>query len=268
MNRFLAFLSAALLTAAPAWAAAENWQLNFEPGATTIQDKINDFHDMLLIIISAIVMLVLALLVWVILRYNHKTNPVPATFTHNRFWERMWTIIPLIILIVIAVPSFRLMYYQGRIPEPDLTIKVTGYQWYWGYEYPDHGIAFQSYMIPTKDLDPSKGQLRLLSTDNPVVVPVGANVQILVTASDVLHAWTVHGFGVKKDAVPGRLNETWFKVTRPGTYFGQCSEICGTGHAFMPIEVVALPQQDFDAWVEEAKTKFGDAGQPSVAMAE
>lgn len=267
MSRFLAFLSALFLAASPAWAAPQNWQMNFEPGATTIQAKINDFHDLLLVITGLIVLLVLVLLIWVIARYNHKSNPVPATFTHNRFWERMWTIIPIVILLIIAVPSFRLMYYQGIIPKPDLTIKVTGYQWYWGYEYPDQGLAFQSYMVPTKDL--KEGQLRLLATDNPVVVPVGANVQILVTSSDVIHSWTVHGFGVKKDAVPGRLNETWFKVTRPGTYYGQCSEICGTGHAFMPIEVHALPQDEFDAWVAEAKTKFGDAGSDaSVASAE
>ncbi len=269
MNRFFALLSA-FFVSSPAFAAESfPWQMNLGPSASTIQDKIISFHDMLLVIIFAITIFVLALLIWTIVRYNEKTNPVPAKFTHNRFFERLWTIIPVLILLVIAVPSFRLMYYQGKVPEPGLTIKITGYQWYWGYEYPDQEISFQSYMIPDKDIDKSKGQLRLLSTDNVVVVPVETNVQLLITATDVLHSWTIQNFGVKKDAVPGRLNETWFRATKTGTFYGQCSEICGTGHAFMPIEVRVVSQEEFDAWVEEAKVKFGSANaETHVASAE
>lgn len=271
MIRLFAFLSALFLSA-PASAAvghAEPWEINFQESASTIADKIHQFHFMLLIIITAITLLVLGLIVWVVIRYNHKANPVPATFTHNRFWERLWTIIPCLILAVVAVPSFGLMSYQGKVPEPDLTIKATGYQWYWGYEYPEQEISFQSYMIPEKDIDTTKGQVRLLSTDNAVVVPVGANVQLLTTAADVIHSWAMPAFGVKKDAVPGRLNETWFKATKPGIYYGQCSEICGTGHAYMPIEIHAVPQVEFDQWVEEAKTKFGAAATTTnVAFAE
>ncbi len=272
MIRLFAFLSALFMTTTPALAAtghAVPWQIDFQESASTIDEKIHSFHGLLLVIITAITLLVLGLLIWIVVRYNSKSNPVPATFTHNKFWERLWTIIPCIILIVIAIPSFGLMAYQGKVPEPDLTIKATGYQWYWGYEYPEQEITFQSYMIPEKDIDPAKGQLRLLSTDNPVVVPVGANVQILTTAADVIHSWAMPAFGVKKDAVPGRLNETWFKVTKPGVYYGQCSEICGTGHAYMPIEIHAVPQDEFDAWVEQAKAKFGAASSHiNVASAE
>lgn len=272
MIRIFAFLTA-LVMSSPAAAQQVGqphpWQLNFQDSASTVADKIHDFHHLLLVIISLITLLVLALLIWIIVRYNNKANPVAATFTHNKFWERLWTIIPCLILVVIAIPSFALMHYQGKVPEPDLTIKATGYQWYWGYEYPEQEISFQSYMIPEKDVDPSKGQVRLLSTDNPIVVPVGATVQILTTAADVIHSWTIPAFGVKKDAVPGRMNELWFKVTKPGVYYGQCSEICGTGHAYMPIEVHAVPQVEFDAWVEEAKTKFGAATTTTnVAFAE
>lgn len=258
MSRLFAFLSV-FLSAAPAMATPQPWQLSFGESASTIMDKIASFHDLLLVIITAIVIIVLGLLIWIIVRYNDHANPVPATFTHNKFWERLWTIIPVLILLVIAVPSFRLMYYQGQIPAPDLTIKVTGYQWYWGYEYPEQGISFSSYMIPEKEIDPGKGHVRLLSVDNPIYVPVGKNIQILTTAGDVIHAFALPNFGVKKDAVPGRTNETWFRATKTGTYYGQCSEICGTGHAYMPIELRVVSQEEFDAWVEEAKTKFGAA---------
>jgi len=200
--------------------------------------------------------LVLGLLIWIVVRYNDKSNPVPATFTHNKFWERLWTIVPVLILIVIAIPSFRLMYYEGKTPEPDVTIKVTGYQWYWGYEYPNEEISFLSYMIPEAEINKDAGQVRLLSVDNPVVVPVDSNIQILTTSADVIHAIALPAFGIKKDAVPGRLNETWFKATKIGTFYGQCSEICGTAHAYMPIEIKVVSKEDYAAWVAEAKLKF------------
>lgn len=271
MFRLFVFLSA-LLASSPAFAAlgrAVDREINFQDSGSTVADKIHSFHHLLLWIIVPITVLVLGLLIWIVVRYNEKANPVPATFTHNKFWERLWTLIPCLILVVIAVPSFRLMYYQGHVPVPDVTIKATGYQWYWGYEYPQQEISFSSYMIPEKEIDKSKGQIRLLSVDNPIYVPVGANVQILTTGADVIHSWTIPGFGVKKDAVPGRLNETWFKVTKPGIYYGQCSEICGTGHAYMPIEVHAVSQAEFDAWVVEAKAKFSAASKnTNVAYAE
>lgn len=249
-----------------------SWGLGLQEPAGVLATQINDFHNMLIYIISAITIFVFGLLVWIVVRYNAKANPVPSKTTHNTMLEVVWTVIPVIILIVIAVPSFKVLFSQGRIPEADMTIKVTGYQWYWGYEYPDQGgISFNAYMIPDKDIDPSKGQRRLLETDNEVVVPVDSVIRIQVTAADVIHAWTIPAFGVKKDAVPGRLNEAWFKVTKPGVYYGQCSEICGNGHAYMPIKVRAVSKEEFAKWADEAKTKFGSNTQSSnitVAKAE
>lgn len=236
---------------------ARDGQLGFQESASTVKDKIYEFHHLLLWIIGGITLFVLGLLMWVVIRYNDKVNPIPATFTHNKFWERTWTLVPVLILIVIAIPSFRLMYYQGQTPEPDITIKATGYQWYWGYDYLDEDISFLSYMIPEDEVDVSAGQVRLLSVDNPVVVPVNKNIQILTTAADVIHAIAIPSFGVKKDAIPGRINETWFKATRTGIFYGQCSEICGTGHAYMPIEIRVVTQEEYEAWLEEAKVEFG-----------
>jgi cytochrome c oxidase subunit 2 len=258
LKRFAFFLATLLVPAAAFADYPKSWELNLQPPAGPLSEQIYNFHHMLLWIISVIVVFVFLLLAWVIVRYNHKANPVPSTTTHNTMLEVVWTIIPVIILIVIAVPSFKVLFSQGRIPEADLTIKVTGYQWYWGYEYPDQGdISFNAYMIPEKDIDPSKGQKRLLETDNEVVVPVGKVIRVQVTGNDVIHAWTVPAFGIKKDAVPGRLNEAWFRVDQPGVYYGQCSEICGNGHAYMPIKVRAVTPEEFTAWVAQAKTKFG-----------
>jgi cytochrome c oxidase subunit 2 len=211
---------------------------------------------------------VLGLLLWVVFRYNAKANPVPSRTTHNVPLEIIWTIVPVIILIIIAVPSFKHLFYLGKTPETEMTLKVTGYQWYWGYEYPDHeGLAFESRMIEDKNIDESKGQRRLLSTDNVVYLPTDTNIQIIVTAADVLHSFTVPAFGIKKDAVPGRLNETWVRIDKPGTYFGQCSEICGTGHAYMPIEVRAVPKEEFAAWIEKAKKEFAQNNYQPLQMA-
>lgn len=257
LKRLSVFL-AALLTPAAAFADfPKSWELNLQPPAGPLAEQMVNFHTMLLWIISAIVLFVFALLVWIVIRYNHKRNPVPSTTTHNTLIEVIWTVIPVIILIVVAVPSFKVLFSQGRIPEADMTLKITGYQWYWGYEYPDQdGISFNAYMIPEKDIDPSKGQKRLLETDNEVVLPVGKTIRVQMTAADVIHAWTIPAFGVKKDAVPGRLNEAWFKIDKPGVYYGQCSEICGNGHSYMPIKVRAVTEAEFTAWVAEAKTKF------------
>jgi cytochrome c oxidase subunit 2 len=236
----------------------KSWGLNLQQSAGLLSDQIHDFHNLLLVIITAIVLFVLGLLIYVVVKFNAKNNPVPSTTTHNTLLEVVWTVIPVIILIVIAVPSFKVLFSQGRIPDADMTLKITGYQWYWGYEYPDHGgINFTANMIPDKEIDASKGQKRLLETDNEVVLPIDSVIRIQVTAADVIHAWTIPAFGVKKDAVPGRLNEAWFKVSKPGIYYGQCSEICGTNHAYMPIRVRAVTKDEFKVWTEQAKVKFG-----------
>ncbi len=246
------------LSTGPGLGIPASWELNFQKAASPIKAQIDSFHDMLLVIIFGISLFVLGLLVWVAIRYNEKANPVPSRTAHNTVIEVIWTIVPVIILIVIAVPSFKLLFASGKVPESEMTLKVTGYQWYWGYEYPDQdGIAFNAYMIPEKDIDPAKGQYRLLETDNEVVLPVDTTIRIQVTANDVIHSWAMPALGVKKDAVPGRLNETWVKIDTPGVYYGQCSEICGTGHAYMPIKIRAVPKAEFTAWVAEAKTKFG-----------
>lgn len=238
--------------------AAKPLQLGLREAASPQMERIVAFHDDLLMwIITAIVIFVTALLVWVVIRYNAKANPEPSKTTHHVMLEILWTVIPVVILIVIAVPSFKMLYYLDRTEEPELTLKVTGYQWYWGYEYQDHeGISFLSYMIPEDEIDESKGQKRLLSTDNSVVLPIDTNIQILITAADVIHAFTIPALGFKKDAVPGRMNETWVRIDKPGTYFGQCSEICGKDHAFMPIEIKAVTKEEFKQWLIEAKDKY------------
>lgn len=233
-------------------------QMGLMEAASSRMERITDFHNNLLMwIITAIVIFVMGLLFWVAIRYNRKKNPTPSKTTHNVLIEILWTAIPVLILIIIAIPSFKMLYYLERVEDPEMTVKVTGYQWYWGYEYVDHdNINFLSYMIPEDEVDPAKNQVRLLSTDNPVVLPIDTNIRFIVTAADVLHSFTVPPFGFKKDAVPGRLNETWVKIDKPGIYFGQCSEICGTNHAYMPIEIHAVTKEEFEEWLITAKEKF------------
>lgn len=235
-----------------------DWQINLQTAVTPVMERIHGFNDLLLIIITAIVLLVLVLLVVVALRFNERANPVPSKTSHNTLIEVIWTVLPVMILVIIAVPSFRLLHLQLNVPEADLTLKVTGHQWYWSYEYPDNGgFGFDSYMVPTKDLKP--GQPRLLAVDNEVVVPVNKNIRVQVTAADVIHSFAVPSFGIKIDALPGRLNETWFRATREGVYYGQCSELCGRDHAFMPIAVRVVSEKDFEAWLAQAKAKFASA---------
>jgi len=213
------------------------------------------FHDYMLVpIITAISVFVLFLLLYIIVRFRASNNKVASTTSHNTMLEVLWTLIPCLILIVIAVPSFKVLYSQDNIPKADVTIKAIGYQWYWGYEYPDEKIAFDSYMVAEKDLKP--GQPRLLAVDNEIVVPVNKVVKVLITANDVLHAWALPAFGVKRDAVPGRINETWFKADKTGTFYGQCSELCGIKHAFMPITVHVVTDEEYATWLEGAKQKF------------
>ena len=233
----------------------KNWQLGFQEAASQSMRDIVNFHDKLLLpIIVAISVFVLFLMAYACIRFRASRNPNPSTRTHNVAIEVLWTLIPCLILIVIAVPSFKTLYSQDRIPKADVTIKAIGYQWYWGYEYPDENIIFDSYMLEDKDL--KAGQPRLLAVDNVVVVPVNKVVKVLITANDVLHAWALPSFGVKRDAVPGRINETWFKAEKEGTFYGQCSELCGIKHAFMPIEVRVVSEQDYQEWLTDAKAKF------------
>jgi len=232
--------------------------LGFQEAATPIMEQIHAFHaDRLLPIIIAISIFVLALLVWVAVRYNTKSNPTPSRTTHNVALEIVWTAVPILLLLVIAVPSFAIIDKEDNLPEADVTIKAIGHQWYWSYEYPDfEGIAFDSYMVPDEELN---GRPRLLATDTHVVVPANTVVKVLITSEDVNHAWAIPAFGVKRDAIPGRINETWFKVEEPGLYYGQCSELCGIKHGFMPITVEVVSQEAFDAWVVEAKALYADA---------
>ena len=235
--------------------ASVNWQMGFNESVTTVMSDIVHLHDRILLpIIVAISVFVLFLLLYSIFKFRASKNPIPSKTSHNTFIEIMWTVIPCLILIVIAVPSFRLLYKQDIIPKADVTIKATGYQWYWGYEYPDQNIAFDANMIDTKNL--KSNQLRLLETDNHVVVPVNKVVKVLITANDVLHAWAVPSFGVKRDAVPGRINETWFKAEKEGVYYGQCSELCGSRHSFMPITVRVVSDKQYNEWLKESKIKF------------
>ena len=233
----------------------KDWQLGFQEAASETMRDIVNFHDKLLLpIIVAISVFVLFLMAYACIRFRESRNPNPSKRTHNVAVEVLWTLIPCLILIVIAVPSFKILYKQDAIPKADLTIKAIGYQWYWGYEYPDENIIFESYMIEEKDL--AADQPRLLAVDNEVVVPVGKVIKVLITANDVLHAWALPSFGVKRDAVPGRINETWFKAEKVGTYYGQCSELCGIKHAFMPITVKVVSEEEYQEWLSEARVKF------------
>ncbi|MEM8878710.1 MAG: cytochrome c oxidase subunit II [Pseudomonadota bacterium] len=237
------------------------WQLGFQEAATPVKEAIHSFHNFILAIITVITLFVLGLLIYVMLRFNAKANPTPSKTSHNTMIEVVWTVVPVIILVVIAIPSFRLLYLEQTIPEADITIKTTGYQWYWSYEYPDQdGMIFDSIMLRDDEL--AEGQPRLLAVDNPMVVPVGATVKMLVTAGDVLHNWAMPAFGVKMDAVPGRLNETWFRAEKVGVYYGQCSELCGRDHAFMPIEVRVVSQEEYALWLDDAKTRFATNPSP------
>ncbi len=242
---------------------AAPWQLGLQRPVTPVMERLYHLHnDILLVIIVAITIFVLGLLAYVCFRFNAKRSPTPSRTTHNTLIEILWTAVPILILVVITIPSLRIHYFMDKAQDAEMTLKVAGYQWYWGYEYPDQGgIAFESRIVPdpTKklSLDEERKQLagepRLLAVDNPVVVPVDTTVRVLITASDVIHSWSVPAFGIKLDAVPGRVNETWFKATKTGTYRGQCSQLCGVWHGFMPIVVKVVPKEEFARWVAEKK---------------
>lgn len=289
LSRRLAVAMPALLLPGAALAQrlgkAQDGQFSMLEPASPIMEQVTDLHNLLLIVSAAICILVGGLLLWVMIRYNRRRNPEPSRTSHNTPLEVAWTTIPVLILVLIAVPSFRLLYAQDRTPEADVVVKVTGHQWYWTYEYPDEdGLRFDAFMLPSEyftdpapqvqerkrealaDLAEFLGRddppeiFRLLDTDTRMVVPVDSVVKVLVTASDVLHSWTVPAFGIKIDSVPGRLNETWFKATEAGTYYGQCSELCGIRHAFMPIVVEVVSKAEYQAWLTRAREQYADAG--------
>ena len=262
--RFIAMLAALIVPAAAMADQPKPWQTHLQEAATPLMEQISSFHDMLLVIITVISIFVLALLVIVVLKFNEKANPTPSKTTHNTMIEVLWTVIPVLILVVVAIPSFKLLYKSDVVPKTDMTIKAIGNQWYWTYEYPDNGkFSFDSNMVADDKLKP--GQPRLLEVDNRIVIPVDTVVRLQVTANDVLHSWTIPAFGRKLDAVPGRLNETYIgPVKKEGVYYGQCSELCGANHGFMPIAVEVVSKAKFDAWVAAAKKKFASDDAPSV----
>jgi cytochrome c oxidase subunit II len=257
--------SAATALAAPG--QPSSWALGLQEAGSPVMTNITWFHNFLLVLITAITIFVLALLVIVMIRFNARANPNPTRTTHNALIEVIWTIVPVVILLAIAVPSFRLLFLELDAPKADLTVKATGKQWYWSYNYPDNGnFEFDSILVEDKDLKP--GQPRLLTVDNEMVVPVNKVVHVLVTGADVIHSFAVPSFGIKIDAVPGRLNETWFKATREGVYYGQCSELCGKDHAFMPITVRVVNDAEFAQWVAQEKKNAGlDRAAPTTLAA-
>ena len=233
----------------------QNWQLGFRDPASPVMQAVDDLHNFVLIMMTAITIFVLILIIYVVIRFRKSANPIPSKRSHHAVLEVLWTAIPVVILIFMAIPSFKLVYQQDVIPEVDMTIKVIGHQWYWEYQYPDQeDLSFESYLIPEEELQP--GQPRLLTVDNRLVLPINKNIQVLITAGDVLHSFAMPSLGVKKDAVPGRLNETWMKIEKVGVYRGQCSEICGEGPGYMPIVIEAVSEEKFLAWVQNTKNKF------------
>jgi len=254
------------LFAAPAMAQQPTpWQLGFQEAHSPIMEQMTAFHNFLLWIIFAISIFVLVLLLYVIVRFREKKNPNPSQVTHNTTIEVLWTVVPVVILFVIGFYSLPLLYATDDTADADITVKVIGRQWYWSYEYPDNGdFTFDAFMVPEDELKP--GQPRLLATDEDLVLPVGKKVRVLVTSSDVLHAFAMPSLGSKVDAVPGRTNETWFQINEPGMYYGQCSELCGAGHAFMPLAIRAVSEAEFNAWVTKARAEFGPSDENNLAQ--
>jgi cytochrome c oxidase subunit II len=267
MAASVAVLVAAAGTAFAGLGQPTPWQLNLQEAATPVMAEIISFHTFLLWVISIITAFVLALLLIIIIRFNARANPTPTRTTHNTPLEVIWTVVPVLILVAIAIPSFRLLFTELEVPTPDLTVKATGKQWYWSYAYPDNGnFEFDSLLVAEKDL--KADQPRLLTVDNEMVVPVNKVVHVIVTGADVIHSFAVPSFGIKIDAVPGRVNDTWFKATTTGEFHGQCSQLCGKDHAFMPITVRVVNDADFTAWAAQAKQKYAGAdAAPASALA-
>ena len=262
-------LGAGAATAQEMVGAPHNWGLGLQAAGGPIKEAIHNFNELVFWIIVAITVLVAVLICLVVWKFRASVNPNPSKTSHNTMLEIAWTVVPVLILVVIAIPSFRLIYYQDRAVDPELTINVQGRQWYWHYAYPDSGnFTFDSYPVRTDEL--AQGQIRNLSVDNPLVIPVGANIRILTTGQDVIHSFFVPSLGVQRYTIPGRTLETWLRADRPGVFYGQCNQICGVNHWFMPIEVRAVPREEFNAWAEQAKTRFAQGlppGPPPSALA-
>lgn len=262
----------AAMAATPALAqgmvgAPHAWGMGLQEAGGPIKERIHDFNTMVFIIIAVITIVVLALLGWCVWRFRASANPTPSTTSHNTLLEVAWTVVPVVILLVIAIPSFRLIYYEDRTPNADITIAVQGRQWYWHYAYPDHGnFAFDSYPIPEDQLPPERRHLYRLAVDNELVIPIGANVRVLTQGYDVIHSFFVPALGVQRYTIPGRALETWMRADREGVFYGQCNQICGTNHWFMPIAVRAVSREDFDKWVAEARTRFARADEPAAPV--
>jgi cytochrome c oxidase subunit II len=260
MMQRLGFALMAFLAGVGAAVAAEPkpWQLGFQEPASLVKIRIHDFHDFLLVVITLITIFVLGLMVYICVKFRKSANPNPSKTAHNTTLEVLWTVIPVIILVVIAVPSFKLLYYGDRTPNPEMTLKVVGHQWYWSYEYPDLGeVKFDSTIVNAADLKP--GQKRLLEVDLPVVLPINTNIRVQFASVDVMHSWFMPALGIQVYTTPGRLNEGWVNITKEGTYYGQCNQICGVNHGFMPIKIQALSKDAYAKWAEEAKKKFVQA---------
>jgi len=255
-----AFLTVMLASVADVFAAgrSEPWQMWLQEPLSPAAEKVHDLNLFLLILEVGIVVFVLGLMVYILIRFNEKSNPVPSTTTHNTMLEIVWTVVPVIILVVIAVPSLRFMYYADKIEDAEMTLKITGNQWYWSYTYPDHGdIEFDSIIVEDEDLKP--GQPRMLTVDNTVVLPANTKIRLLMTSNDVIHNWAIPSVAVKLDVVPGRTNETWTEFLKEGDYYGMCSELCGVNHGYMPIHVKAVSKEEFAAWIVKAKVEFASS---------
>src|SRR5262245_31803949 len=259
LSAFAGFGVAGSAQAQPIVGGPHDWQVSFPQSFTPVMDRVESLNDLLLVIISLICAFVLALLLYAVVRFHASRNPVPTTTTHNTVVEIAWTVIPILILVIIAIPSFRLLYYSDKAVDPAFTVKVTGHQWYWSYEYPDQGnFSVDSRILSEADRVKLKPQVpRLLAVDEEMVIPKGTTIRVIGTAADSMHGWTVPGFGIKKTVIPGRLNEGWINVRDEGFYFGQCSQICGNNHSFMPIAVRVVSQDEFNKWVEQKKKAAG-----------
>lgn len=262
MRKFFSLTAASLLAvlsgAADALAAgrSEPWQMWLQEPMSPVAEKVHDLNLYLMILEGGIVVFVLALMIYIVVRFSEKNNPVPSKTSHNTLLEIIWTVIPIAILVVIAVPSLRFMYYADKTVDAEMTLKVTGNQWYWTYEYPDHGeFEFDSIIIEDDELE--EGQPRMLSVDNSVVLPINTKIRILLASNDVIHNWAMPSLAVKLDVVPGRTNETWTEILKEGDYYGMCSELCGVNHGFMPIHIKAVSKEAFEAWTKEAQEEFG-----------
>jgi cytochrome c oxidase subunit 2 len=261
-RRLLALPGLALLAGPAAAQTPRPWEIGLQTPHSPVEAGIHSLYSLVNWLMIAVVVFVAALLAYVMWKFDAKRHPVPSRVSHNTVLEVAWTVLPVLILVVIAIPSFKLVYFEDRARDPDMTIKVTGHQWYWEYDYPDaNNIHFDSYMVADADIKPDQGQIRRLSVDNPLVVPAGKSIRILTTGADVIHSFFIPSLGVQRYAIPGRTIETWMKVDQPGDYYGECNQICGTNHSAMPIHVHAVTDAEYQTWLAQAKTKFAsDAG--------